>query len=139
MCYMPTVLCFQCRRKSIHDNNLQTYGKVSSSGLHSGQEGNKQKTRALRDEQKKQANLCYTGDPSKRIAGSTRTANGRVCIISTNCNNTVALNNHIRQMLFTTLQQRSCSKSMFHCKTVQQLTGFSSVFIIFCVLKFYFD
>jgi hypothetical protein len=46
MCYMPNVQCFQCRRKSIHDNNLQTHGKVSSSGLHSGQEGKKQKTRA---------------------------------------------------------------------------------------------
>ena len=57
---------------------------------------------------KNQANLCYTGDTSKRIAGSTRTANGRVCITNTNRNNTAALNNHIRQMWFTTLQQRSC-------------------------------
>ena len=86
---------------------------------------------------KNQANVCYTADPSKRIPGSTRTANGRVCIISTICNNTAALNSHIRHMWFTTLQQRSCSKSVLYSKTVQQLTAFLSVFIIFCVLKFY--
>lgn len=85
MCCMPIVLCCHCRRKSKHDNNLRIYEKISSNGLHFRHEGNTQQTRATWWPKTGRINDTVE-TPSKRIAGTTCTANGHSRIISANLN-----------------------------------------------------
>ena len=139
MCYMPTVQCFQRRGKSIH-NNLRTHGKFSSSGLHSEQEGNKQKTRATRWTKTRRIYVTPETHPREslvRLAQQTNVSASSARTVKTLLHLLLTATSH--KCGSQRYKKRSCSNSIFCSKTVQQLTAFLTAFMMFCALKFYCD